>query len=46
VIAASVPRQVTLHLRLRPGLYRLTVRAQLEGGRLSPPLRRFMRVVG
>jgi hypothetical protein len=45
-VAASVPRQATLDLRLRPGLYRLTIRAQLEGGRLSPSLRRFLRVVG
>jgi hypothetical protein len=39
-------RVTTLRLRLRPGLDRLIVRAQLEGGRLSPPLRRFLRVVG
>ena len=44
--AAAVPRQVMLDLRLRPGLYRLTVRVQLEDGRLSPPARRFLRVVG
>jgi hypothetical protein len=41
-----VPRHVTLDLRLRPGLYRLTVRVQLEDGRLSPPARRFLSVVG
>ncbi len=46
VRAAAVPRQVMLDLRLRPGLYRLTVRVQLEDGRLSPPVRRFLRVVG
>ena len=45
-VAASVTRQTTLHLRLRPGLYRLTVRAYVDGGRLSPPLRRFLRVLG
>ena len=45
-IAASVPRQTTLRLRPRPGLYRLTVQAQLEGGGLSRPIRRFLRVVG
>ena len=44
--AASVTRRVMLTLRLRPGLYRLTVRVQLEDGRLSPPARRFLRVVG
>ena len=39
--AAAVKRRVALDLRLRPGLYRLSVRV---GG--SPPVRRFMRVVG
>ena len=46
VRAAAVPRQVMLDLRLRPGLYRLTVRVQLKDGTLSPPARRFLRVVG
>jgi hypothetical protein len=46
VRAASVPREVMLDLRLRPGLYRLTVRVLLEDGRVSPPARRFLRVVG
>jgi subtilisin-like proprotein convertase family protein len=44
--AAAVTRRVTLDLRLRPGLYRLKVRVQLEDGRLSPPVRRFLRVLG
>jgi hypothetical protein len=35
-----------LDLRLRPGLYRLTVRVQLDDGRLSSSQRRFLRVVG
>ncbi|HEX5782457.1 MAG TPA: proprotein convertase P-domain-containing protein [Solirubrobacteraceae bacterium] len=39
--AAAVKRRVALDLRLRPGLYRLSVRV---GD--SPPVRRFMRVVG
>jgi hypothetical protein len=46
VRAASVARQVVLDLRLRPGLYRLTVRVKLADGRLSSPVRRFLRVVG
>ncbi len=44
--AAAVTRRVKLDLRLRPGLYRLTLRVQLEDGRLSPPVRRFLRVLG
>ena len=44
--AAAATRRVTLNLRLRPGLYRLTVRVQLEDGRQSPPVRRFLRVLG
>jgi subtilisin-like proprotein convertase family protein len=44
--ATAVPRQVMLDLRLRPGLYRLTVRVQLDDGRLSSSQRRFLRVVG
>jgi hypothetical protein len=39
--AAAATRRVTLDLRLRPGLYRLTVRV---GD--SPPARRFLRVIG
>ena len=46
VRAAAVPRQVMLDLRLRPGLYRLMVRVQQADGILSPPARRFLRVVG
>jgi hypothetical protein len=38
--------RLTLDLRLTPGLYRLTVRAQLDHDRLSPPARRYLRVVG
>ena len=39
-------RRLTLDLRLTPGLYRLTVRAQLDHNRLSPPARRYLRVIG
>ena len=46
VRAAAVPRRVVLDLDLTPGLYRLTVRVQQADGRLSPPVRRFLRVVG
>jgi hypothetical protein len=46
VRAAAVPKHVMLDLRLRPGLYRLTVRVQLEDGTLSPPVRSFLRIVG
>jgi hypothetical protein len=35
-----------LNLRLAPGLYRITVRAVLDGGRLSGPARRWLRVTG
>jgi len=44
--AASVSRRVMLDLRLKPGLYRLTVRVQQEGGTLSSPVQTFLRVVG
>jgi subtilisin-like proprotein convertase family protein len=44
--AASTTRRVKLNLRLRPGLYRITVRLQLEDGRQSAPVRRFLRVLG
>jgi hypothetical protein len=43
--AAAIGRSVTLKPRLTPGLYRITVRAQLPGGRLSRPLRRYLRVL-
>jgi hypothetical protein len=43
--AAAGRRQLTLKLRLAPGLYRLTVRAQLDGNRLSAPARRYLHVL-
>jgi hypothetical protein len=43
---AAAGRRVTLRLRLTPGLYRLTVRAHLDGNRLSRPARRYLRVRG
>jgi hypothetical protein len=45
VAAAAVGGRVTLNLRLAPALYRITVRARLDGNRLSRPVRRFMRVL-
>jgi hypothetical protein len=44
--AAAVARRITLKPRLAPGLYRITVRAELDGDRLSRPLRRYLRVLG
>ena len=44
-VRAAVPKQVMLELKLRPGLHRLTVRVRFEDGTLSPPVRRFLRVV-
>ena len=44
-VAAAVPRRLTLKLRLAPGLYRITVRAHLEGDRVSRPVHRFVRVL-
>ena len=43
--AAAVDRRLTLKLRLAPGLYRISVRAQLDGNRLSRPARRYLRVL-
>ena len=43
--AAAVGRRLTLKLRLAPGLYRISVRAQLDGNRLSRPARRYLRVL-
>jgi VCBS repeat-containing protein len=43
--AAAGRRRLTLRLRLRPGLYRLTVRAHLDGDRLSAPARRYLHVL-
>jgi hypothetical protein len=36
---AAGGRRLTLNLRLSPGVYRLTLRANLDGNRLSPPVR-------
>ena len=46
VAAAAIARRMTLNLRLTPGLYRLSVRVQLEGDRMSRPILRYLRVVG
>lgn len=46
VAAAAVSGRTTLRMRLRPGLYRITVRAYRSGGELSPPARRWLRVLG
>lgn len=43
--AAALARRLTLRLRLRPALYRITVRAYTSSGRLSPPKRRYLRVL-
>jgi hypothetical protein len=43
--AAAVARRLTLRLRLAPGLYRITVRAQLEDESLSRPVRGIVRVL-
>lgn len=43
--AAALARRVTLRLRLQPALYRITVRAFTSSGRLSPPKRRYLRVL-
>jgi hypothetical protein len=45
-VTAAVPRRLVLRPRLRPGLYRITVRAHLEGGRLSRAVQRYLRVLG
>ena len=45
-VAAATARRITLNLRLTPGLYRLSVRVQLEGDRMSRPIYRYLRVVG
>ncbi|MBD0282603.1 MAG: hypothetical protein ICV69_10485 [Thermoleophilaceae bacterium] len=41
----AIGQTLTLELRLRPGLYRFGVRAYLDGGRLSRPAYRFLRVL-
>jgi hypothetical protein len=43
--AAAIARAITLKPRLTPGLYRITVRARLDDNRLSPPVRRYLRVL-
>ena len=43
--AAAVTRRIALNRRLAPGLYRITVRAQLDHNRLSAPVRRYLRVL-
>jgi Big-like domain-containing protein/PA domain-containing protein len=43
--AAAVSRRLTLRLRLKPGLYRVTVRAVLDDESLSRPVRGFVRVL-
>ena len=45
-VAAATARRITLNVRLAPGLYRLSVRVQLEGDRMSRPIYRYLRVVG
>jgi hypothetical protein len=41
-----VTRRVSLQLRLRPGLYRITVRAYAGNGSLTRPARRWLRILG
>lgn len=43
---ATVDRQLAFDVRLTPGLYRITVRAHGDEGRLSRPARRYLRVLG
>jgi hypothetical protein len=43
--AAAIGRAITLKPRLKPGLYRITVRARLDGNHLSRPLYRYLRVL-
>ena len=43
-VAAAVHGRMRLSLRLKPGLYRLSVQAVLDGGKLSSPVQRFVRV--
>jgi predicted NUDIX family NTP pyrophosphohydrolase len=44
--AAIVARRLTLNPRLAPGLYRISVRAQLDHNRFSRPVRRYLWVLG
>jgi hypothetical protein len=41
-----VARRLTLNPHLRPGLYRISVRAELDHNRFSEPVRRYLWVVG
>ena len=43
--AASVSQRMHFNLRLKAGLYRLTVQLVMENGKLSKPARRYLRVV-
>ena len=40
-----LPRRMNFNVRLKPGLYRLTVQLVMENGKLSKPARRYLRVV-
>jgi hypothetical protein len=44
--ATAGRRTLTLKRRMAPGPYRITVRAHLDHNRLSPPARRYLRVLG
>ena len=44
--AAAVTRRLTLNVHLTAGLYRLSVRAQQHNGQMTPPIYRYLRVVG
>jgi YVTN family beta-propeller protein len=46
VVGATFRGRLTLRLRLKPGLYRITVRAYSGGGELSAPASRWLRVLG
>lgn len=46
VVAAAVSGRLTLRLRLKPGLYRVTVWAYTGGGEMTRPARRWLRVLG
>jgi YVTN family beta-propeller protein len=46
VAAAAVSGRMTLRVRLRPGLYRITVRAYGSDAGLTQPARRWLRVLG
>ena len=45
VAVAAIERRVRLNVRLKPGLYRVTVRAVLGDGSVSAPHRVFLRVL-